>query len=85
MSAPETLKDINTPADAVEALQQVIELQLNKMLAQPDTLQLSQIRELKQTMELVDQMKAKYNPDDNKESKTIDAKAIKDIREMLKL
>jgi len=85
MSAPEKLKDINSPADAVEALQQVVELKLNKMLSQPDTLQLSQIKELKQTMELVDQMKAKYNPDDKKEDKTIDAKAIKDIREMLKL
>lgn len=60
---PEKLKDINTPADAVEALQEVIELKLNKLLSQPDILQLSQVKELKQTIELVDQMKAKYNPD----------------------
>ena len=63
VSAPEKLKDINTPADAVEALQEVVELKLNKMLSQPDILQLSQVRELKQTMELIDQMKARYNPD----------------------
>jgi len=85
VSAPEKLRDINTPSDAVEALQQVIELKLNKLLSQPDILRLSQVRELKQTMELVDQMKAKYSPDDKKENKTIDAQAIKDIREMLKL
>lgn len=57
------LKNINTPADAVDALQEVVELKLNKMLAQPDILQLSQVKELKQTMELIDQMKAKYTPD----------------------
>jgi len=85
VSAPEKLKNINTPAEAVEALQQVIELKLNKLLSQPDILQLSQVKELKQTMELVDQMKAKYSPEDKKENKTIDAQAIKDIREMLKL
>ncbi|MBA3009464.1 MAG: hypothetical protein KKF12_17585 [Proteobacteria bacterium] len=63
VSNPERLKNINTPSDAVAALQEVVELKLNKMLSQPDTLQLSQVRELKQTMELIDQMKAKYNPD----------------------
>ncbi|MBU1193975.1 MAG: hypothetical protein KKE62_01920 [Proteobacteria bacterium] len=63
VSAPEKLKNINTPEDAVAALQEVVELKLNKMLAQPDILQLSQIRELKQTMELIDQMKVKYAPE----------------------
>jgi len=63
VSMPEKLKNINTPADAVDALQEVVELKLNKMLAQPDILQLSQVKELKQTMELIDQMKVKYNPD----------------------
>ncbi|MBU0969200.1 MAG: hypothetical protein KKC20_01070 [Proteobacteria bacterium] len=66
VSSPEKLKDINTPQDAIEALQGVVELKLNKMLAQPETLQLSQVKELKQTMELIDQMKAKYSPDEAK-------------------
>lgn len=61
--APEKLKDINTPADAIEVLQEVVTLKLNKMLSQPDILQLSQVKDLKQTMELIDQMKAKYVPD----------------------
>ncbi|MBW2596633.1 MAG: hypothetical protein JRC93_11815 [Deltaproteobacteria bacterium] len=82
---PEKLKNINTPADAVDALQEVIELKLNKLLSQPDTLRLSQVKELKQTMELVDQMRAKYNPEDKKGDKIINAQSIKDIREMLKL
>ncbi|MCF6246908.1 MAG: hypothetical protein L3J69_06050 [Desulfobacula sp.] len=68
-SAPEKLKNINTPADAVDALQEVVELKLNKMLGQPDTLQLSQVKELKQTMELIDQMKTKYKPDAGDDTK----------------
>ena len=83
--APEKLKDINTPEDAIEALQEVVNLKLNKMLAQPDILQLSQVKDLKQTMELIDQMKVKYAPEVEKEDKTLDAQSIKNIREMLKL
>ncbi len=64
VSSPERLKNINSPQDAVEALQEVVDLKLNKMLAQPDILQLSQVKELKQTMELIEQMKAKYSPDE---------------------
>ncbi|MCG8643233.1 MAG: hypothetical protein MI862_26140 [Desulfobacterales bacterium] len=60
---PEKLKDINTPQDAVDALQEVVQLKLNKMLAQPDILELKQIKDLKQTIELIDQMKVKYAPD----------------------
>jgi hypothetical protein len=33
------------------------------MLSQPDILKLAQVKELKQTMELIDQMKIKYKPD----------------------
>jgi hypothetical protein len=69
VSTPEKLKDINTPSDAVEALQEVVELKLNKLLSQPDILQLSQVKDLKQTIELIDQMKAKYNPDAETEDK----------------
>jgi len=65
----EKLKNINTPVDAVEALQEVVELKLNKLLSQPEILKLSQVKELKQTMELIDQMKAKYNPDAEDDTK----------------
>lgn len=83
--APERLKDITTPESAIEALQEVVNLKLNKMLAQPDILQLSQVKDIKQTMELIDSMKAKYAPEGDKEGKTLSAENIKGIREMLKL
>ncbi|MBU8910662.1 MAG: hypothetical protein KOO65_05280 [Desulfobacterales bacterium] len=85
--APEKLKSINTPAAAVDALQEVVELKLNNMLAQPDILQLSQIKELKQTMELIDQMKAKYNPeavdDDDQVSGGLSDEAADMIRQQI--
>ena len=59
----EIVKPINTPQEAVDALQEVIELKMNKLLGQPETLQLKQIHDLKKTMELVDQMRTKYKPE----------------------
>jgi len=85
VSAPEKLKNINTPEAAVEALQEVVELKLNKMLGQPDILQLSQVRDLKQVMELVEQMRVKYTPEDKAEDKGLDAGQLKKIRDMIKL
>lgn len=82
---PDKLKNINTPADAVEALQEVVEIKLNRMLSQPDTLQLSQIKELKQTMELIEQMRVKYTPKEDVADTGLDAESIKNIREMLQL
>lgn len=61
---PEKLKNISTPEDAIDALQEVVKLKMNKMLAQPEILQLSQVKDLKQTIELIDQMKVKYMPKD---------------------
>ncbi|MBI9092290.1 MAG: hypothetical protein JEZ12_24005 [Desulfobacterium sp.] len=59
----EILRPINTPQDAVDALQEVIELKMNKLLEQPGVLQLKQVTDLKKTMELVDQMRSKYKPE----------------------
>jgi len=82
--APERIKDINTPEQAVDALQEVVQLKLNKMLAQPDTLELSQVKELKQTMELIEKMKTKYAPDANEDPR-MTAERLKEIRDMVNL
>ena len=60
---PERMREITTPAEAVAALTEVVEIKLNRMLAQPETLQLAQLKDIKQTMELISQMKDKYDPD----------------------
>lgn len=83
--APEKLKDINTPADAVEALDQVVEMKLNRLLSSPAELKLSEITELKKTMELIDGMRKKYAPeaDGKQKGKGFDADQVAKIRELL--
>jgi DNA-binding transcriptional regulator YiaG len=84
---PERIREITTPAEAVAALTEVVEIKLNRMLAQPETLQLAQIKDLKQTMELISQMKDKFDPDQEGDDKKriLDADAIKRIREQVNL
>jgi hypothetical protein len=64
---PSQSREITTPAEAVAALTEVVEIKLNRMLAQPETLQLAQLKDLKQTMELIGQMKDKYDPDQSED------------------
>lgn len=82
--APEKLKDIRTPEDAIEALQEVVNLRLNKMLAQPDILQFSQVKDLKQTMELIDQMASKNVKKTGapRKVKTLDETTIQTIKDI---
>jgi hypothetical protein len=55
----EITREINTPAEAVAALEQAVELKLNIMLTQPGKISLAGIKEVKQCLELVEKMKAK--------------------------
>jgi hypothetical protein len=54
---------INTPADAVAALEKVVEKKIAILLGRPDSLSLSALRDLQKTMQLVAEMKAKYAPE----------------------
>jgi len=78
--------NISTPQEAIAALQEAINLKLNKMLSQPDALSFSGIKEMKQALELVEGMKAKYGIEDEADtSKTrlLSGKEIREIREQL--
>lgn len=82
----EKLKSIQTPQDAVSALQEVVELKLNRLLASPEAMDLSEINGIKKSLELIEQMKQKYEPEtEQDEPKTLDAEAIRNIREQLRL
>lgn len=61
--------EIKTPQDAINALQEAIEIKLKILLAKPEALNLSAIKNLKQAMELVDGMKAKYGAEDQEEER----------------
>lgn len=55
---------IKTPQDAVDALQDVVEQKINNMLTKPGTINLAGIKEMKQSLELIDKMKEKYKPEE---------------------
>lgn len=50
-------REIRTPADAVDALEEAVELEVNRLLTQPGSISLGRIRELKQTMDYVRDLK----------------------------
>jgi transposase len=77
-------RKIETAAEAVEALQEVIQTKINVMLSQPGAISLSNVKELKQAMELVEEMRAKAAPEESK-AKSLTAEAIREIREQLGL
>lgn len=60
----DTVRQIKTPQEAVTVLNEVVELKLNAMLTQPELLTLPGIKDVKQCLELIDNLKAKYHPDE---------------------
>lgn len=81
----DNFKNIKTPQEAVDALQEVVELKLNRLLASPDEIKLSEVNEIKKSIELVEQMRSKYRQDNSTENRSLDAESIRNIREQLKL
>lgn len=51
-----------SPGEAISALQGAIEVKIGRMVSGIDTLDLKTLRDLKQSIELLDVMKAKYDP-----------------------
>jgi transposase len=55
---------IKTTQDAVEALQEAVAKKINTMLSEPGALSFAAIKDTKQAMEMVEQLRAKYKPED---------------------
>ena len=64
--APLAGRQISTPQEAVAVLEEVLALKLNAMLVQPELLTLPGIKDVKQCLELIDNLKTKYRPGDQK-------------------
>jgi len=77
------LKNIKTPQDAIEALQEVIERKINIMLTKPDGITLSKIKEMKQALELIEKMTAKYSKDKTAKTKGLSDEAAENIRKKI--
>jgi transposase-like protein len=61
--APEPLV-IKTPQDAVCALEGLVAQRINRMSTQPELLTFGAIKDLKQTLSLIEDLKFKYEPDE---------------------
>ena len=57
--APDNLREIKTPQQAIDALQDACERKINGMLAAGD-IDLDKIKNVKQSLELLDKMRAQY-------------------------
>jgi transposase-like protein len=55
---------IKTPQDAVAALENLVNQKINLMATQPGTLNFQTAKDLKQTLALIEELKAKYQPDE---------------------
>jgi len=65
-------REIKTPQDAINALGDAIEMKLRGMLVRPDALNLGAIKDLKQAMGLLDEMKIKYGVAEKKDKPATD-------------
>ena len=63
-------RPIKTPEDAVDALGDVVESKINRMLTKPGAISLAGIKEMKQALELIEKMKTKYKPEVGKDAKS---------------
>jgi len=61
---PDTLPVINAPADAVLALDKLVNRKIGQMANQPGTLNFQAVKDLKQTLALIEELKAKYQPEE---------------------
>lgn len=80
-SAPEVLREIRTEADAIAALEEAVESKINRMLANPEGLSFSAMKDVKQALDLLKDMRARQ-PVEGSEKKQagLSAAAAEEIR-----
>lgn len=59
---PDKIQAIKTPADAVDALGDVVERKINAMLVKPGGMSLAAIKEVKQALELIEKCESNTSP-----------------------
>lgn len=74
-------RHFETPGDALAALDEAIQHKINTLISVPGELDYKGIQDLKKSWDLVEQMKAKYNPEDKQtKNKGLSDAAADDIR-----
>jgi len=73
------LREIRTPEDAIDALQEAVQHKINIMLSKPEELKLSAIKDMKKALELINEMKSKYTkPEERKRG--LSDETVQDIK-----
>jgi len=75
--------DIQTPKDAICALEGAMEMRIARMAG--GKIDLAGVKQVQQCLELIDKLKAKYTGSEDNQKKTLTSQQLKDIREQLKL
>ena len=79
----ETIREISTPEDAINALQEAVEKKINLMLTKPSDLSLAGIKDMKKAFELIDEMKKRYRvePEEKDAKQGLTKENLKKIEE----
>jgi hypothetical protein len=77
-------REIRTPEDAIDALDDALKKKINGLLASPDGVNLAGVRDIKQCLELLDKMRSQIVITDKTRDKGVDAATIAAIREQLR-
>jgi hypothetical protein len=81
---PIQARSFETREEAVDALAEAVQQKINKMISVPGELDFKALQDLKKAWDMLEDMKAKYNPEE-KRDKILSSDEIKNIREQLKL
>lgn len=76
------LREIRTSADAVAALEEAVELKLNRLLQSPEDLDFKAVQDVKKAMALIAEMKPR-NKKENSAPKQLDQDSLNAIREQV--
>lgn len=71
---------IETPGDAVNALENAIKSKLMRMLENPENLNFKGVQDLQKAMSLVEDMKAKYGEKSDEKRKGLSDETVEDIK-----
>lgn len=77
---PQTMREIKTETEAICALEEAVEIKINRLLADPAGLNFSAMQDITKALDLIAKMKAKQAQDGDG-PKILDAAKLKEIRE----
>ena len=87
-AVPENVREIKTDTDAVAALEEAVQMKLNIMLANPGRVKLAAVKEVKETLVLLTEMRAQVERarggnETQRDVTRLDPETLKKVREQI--